>query len=339
MVSITVPGATQLADIAENEHTMKLSIRLLALAVASFLGGVGVAQTYPDKPIIVIVPFTAGGGSDLIARVLQPELAKSLGQQVLVVNRDGAAGTIGTAAVAQASPDGYVIGLIASAPLISQPHLRKLPYSLDSFEAVCQAFDGGPHILMVAQSSPFKSMAELIEYAKANPGKLTYGSSGPGSLPHLAMADFVKTAGVDIVHVPYKGSGGAAQALLGGHINLLAEQANVVASYGLRGLAVFDDTRYAALVDLPTMKELGIPTGSHVQFGSIVAPKGTPKAVLDKLEKACYDGVHAPAFRDSLQKQKMPFLYRGAADQGKYLRASSAKLAEVIKAADIKTSD
>lgn len=312
---------------------------LFALAGAFLTNGAAFAQTYPDRPITMIVPFTAGGGSDLVARVLQPEMSKSLGQQVLVVNRDGAAGTIGTAAVAHAAPDGYVIGLVASAPLISQPHLRKLPYSLDSFEPVCQAFDGGPHILMVAQSSPFKSMKELLEYARANPGKLTYGSSGPGSLPHLAMADLVKTAGVDIVHVPYKGSGGAAQALLGGHISTLAEQANIAASYGLRGLAVFDDTRYAALAEVPTMKELGIATGSLVQFGSIVAPKGTPAAVLGRLEKACYDAVHAPAFRDSLQKQKMPFLYRGAADQGKYLRASSARLAEVIKAADIKTSD
>lgn len=313
---------------------MKILSCLAVLALAATL-----AHAYPDKPITVIVPFAAGGGADVIARALQPDMAKSLGQQLVILNRDGAAGTIGTAALFSAKPDGYTIGLIPAGPLVTQPHLRRLSYNAAAWQPICQAYDGGPNVLMVAPSSTFRSAKQVVDYAKANPGKLSYASPGPGSLPHLAMADFARSTATDILHVPYKGSAGVVQAMLGGHVQLYADQANVMVQANLRGLAVFNDTRLAELREIPTMKELDIPVGNYSLFGSFMAPRGLPEAALAKLEQACRDAVHAPAFKAFLQKQKLPFVYRGSEELDRHLRSTYARLGEVIKAAGIRPTD
>lgn len=318
---------------------MKIGIGLKCLrngcTVAIALGS-GVALAFPDRPVTLIVPFAAGGGADVIARALQGDLAKSLGQPVVVVNKDGAGGTIGTAAVAQAKPDGYTIGLIPAGPLVTQPHMRSLPYGVDAWAPICQAYDGGNNVLMVAPTSQFKTVKDVLASAKANPGRVTYASPGVGSIPHLAMADLARASGTELLHVPYKGSTGVMNDMLAGVVELYADQANLIARHNMRPLSVFSEKRLPELPEVPTLRELGYDVGNYSNFGSLVAPKGTPKGVVAKLEQACHDAVHTDAFRTFLQNQKLPFSHRGADDLQRHIRASYSTMGKVIQEAGIK---
>ncbi len=275
--------------------------------IAEFLAGVILACSvpaaladYPNKPVTVIVPFPAGGSTDLMARATAIEFADTLGKNVVVSNIGGGAGTVGAASLARARSDGYTIGVLPAAVLVNQPHMRATPYQLESFDYVCHLFSS-PLALAVKPGSQFSNLNEFFEYAKAHPNELSYGSAGPGSLPHLAMEQLLEQAGIQVKHVPFQGDGPAATALLGGHIDLFMTMGNVVRDKELTAVALFDTTRNNSLPDLPTASEQGFDM-VKTWWGGVIAPKGIPEEAKKQLETACLEAAKSERYIQSLTK-------------------------------------
>ncbi len=285
-----------------------------------------VHAAYPDRPVSVVVAWPAGGATDLLTRGVQDAFQKALGAQVVVKNIPGAAGTLGTAEVAGAKPDGYTILISPIGPITLQPHRLKLTYSPDSFDPVCKLVDS-PVVLMAAPDSKYKTVADVVKAAKAEPGKLPYGSTGPGTIPHVAKIAFAKAAGIDIKHVPYKGSADVVQGLLTNTVALFTDQPNLVPQYNLTALAIYADKRIPTYKDIPTMKEAGYDLQFSI-WNAMFAPKGTPESVLAKLEGACRTALTDAGVVENLGRQKQPidFLDRkeleallGAVDRQRWL--------------------
>lgn len=315
-----------------------MTIRLFA-AFAALLASVAstaVAQdnAFPEKQITIIVPFDAGGSSDSYARTIAQSMSETLGTNVVVVNKAGAGGTIGTADVAASAPDGYTIGLSALAPYTMQPHLRKLPYDVSSFEYICQSFTG-PFALVVANDSPLMTAHDLIDYAKANPGAVKYGSPGAGSLPHLAMVELGQVTGVDWVHLPTAGDSANVRNLLGKHIDALPVQLVPLANNPIRPLAVFSAERLPQLSEVPTLTELGYDV-QHVIWGAMFAPKGTPKDVVDALDSACKTAVDSEAFTALLDRVNVPYSYKNSAEVTDFAMKESEKYNQLLTDAGLK---
>lgn len=245
------------------------------------------AQAFPSKPINIIVPASPGGAIDLAARLIGQKMAESWGQPVVVDNKTGATGIIGTDFVAKSAPDGHTLALVASSHAINPTMVKKLPFdTLKSFEPVVQTH-AVPLVLVVAASFPAKNLKELIAYGKANPGKLSFASSGSGGAPHFSGELFKSMTGIDMVHVPYKGSTLAHPDLMSGRVSLmfdtLAAVGAQVKSGGMRALAVTTARRVAMLPDVPTMAEAGLPGYETSTWGGLLAPAGTPKPVVAKI--------------------------------------------------------
>ena len=246
------------------------------------------AQAYPNKPVRLISPYAPGGGSDTLARTIGSKLAESWGQPVVVENRPGAGGSIGAEAAAKATPDGYTLLVTPSAVLTINPHLyAKLRYDpLRDFEAVTLAANS-PYLLVVHPSLPVKSTKELIAHARARPGQLNYSSSGSGSSTHLAGVLFASMAGAELVHVPYKGAAPALVDLLGGQIQMrfssVVPVLPHVRSGKLRALGISSAKRYGPLPEMPTISEVGLPGFVVDSFYAIVAPAGTPRPIVVRI--------------------------------------------------------
>jgi tripartite-type tricarboxylate transporter receptor subunit TctC len=282
---------------------MLLIMRALLVAAVSVVPAAVWAQTYPTRSIEMIVPFPAGANSDLAARPLADALSKALGQPVVVANKDGAAGVIGTSAVAAAQPDGYTLGFSAMGVVTAQPHLRDgLRYSAASFDYICQVTD----VIVVASvsnESPHKSFKDLVAYIRANPEKVTYGHPGPGTVPNLLMLQMSADNDLKLTAVPFRGDALGFNALLGNHIDLLMSADATVTGKNVRTLAVFGDERLPAMPDVPTTKEMGLGTG----FGTpnaLFAPKGLPPEVLAKLRSACASAMKSEATLDAMKKAR-----------------------------------
>jgi tripartite-type tricarboxylate transporter receptor subunit TctC len=265
--------------------------RTLAAAPVLFaaLGVAGAlhAQTFPTKPMTIVVPASPGGAIDLAARLIGQKMSERWGQPVVIDNRTGATGIIGTDFVAKSPPDGHTLALVASSHAINPLMVKKLPFdTLKSFEPVVQTHVV-PLVLVVAPSFPAKNLKELIAYGKANPGKLSFASSGSGGAPHFSGELFKSMTGIDMVHVPYKGSTLAHPDLLSGRVSLmfdtLAAVSTQVKAGKLRALAVTTSKRVAMLPDVPTMAEAGLPGYETSTWGGLLAPAGTPKPVVAKL--------------------------------------------------------
>jgi tripartite-type tricarboxylate transporter receptor subunit TctC len=257
------------------------TLALLACTLAAH------ADTYPSKPIKIIVPFGAGGFTDVTARIIQKELAPVMGQPIIIENRPGAGSTIGTDVVAKAAPDGYTLVMISTTHVIS-PHLyKKMPYDAIRDFAPVMKLGEGPYVLVVNPSLPVKSVAELVAYAKAHPKEVYFASSGNGSSQHLVGALFMTMTGAPLTHVPYKGSSGAMQDLLGGQVKVsfvgMPNALPQVHSGKLRALAVTTRTRAAELPDVPTMEEAGVKGYEATIWLGLLAPKGTPPEVVRKI--------------------------------------------------------
>lgn len=283
--------------------------RLFALIAALFMT-TAFAQPYPAKAITVIVPFGPGGTTDLMARLLQAEFEKAIGAPLIITNRAGAGGAIAMAEVARAAPDGYTIAMTTIGPQVLQPTLKKLSYQADSFDYICGTYDV-PLMLMVTQDSPFKSLADVITYAKQNPGKLNYGSSGQGTALHITMAALLKKAGVDGLHVPYKSSGEMATGLLGKHVMMFAETPAVATQYQLRPLAVFSDKRLDTHPAVPSVLEAGFDVRGSV-WGGLVGPKSLPAETRSKLAAACVSATASDAYKAGATRLNSPLVYRDA---------------------------
>jgi tripartite-type tricarboxylate transporter receptor subunit TctC len=273
----------------------------------------GARQTYPARSVQVIVGFPAGGSVDVMARHLIASLNSQLGQQFVVVNRDGASGTIGFAAVANAKPDGYLIGAGPTTPISNAPHLMKgIPYTVDSFEYVCQAFEN-VFALAVQAESPYRSLQELIAAARANPGKLSYGHSGVGTVPHFAIANFAQRVNIDVTPVAYRGEAPLLPDLLAGRLDFSGTAIASMVGRNIRPLVVFADQRHPAFADVPTSAELGIASLAPGLNG-LFAPKGTPNDILQTLERACETATKSETYRSAARTlhQSVVFLNRAA---------------------------
>src|SRR6266702_7835845 len=261
----------------------------IVLAVAILCGAPALAQTYPARPINMIVAFPPGGNTDIMARALQNEMGKALGQTVVIINKGGAAGALGLIDLARAAPDGYTVALTPNNPLTAQPHLQKQPFGMDSFRYVCLTYYA-PYVLIAGPQAPFKTFKEFVTFAKAKSENLVYGHPGLASQPHLGMLAVLKAIGADGLGVPFTGAGPMAQALLSGTVMAITETPAVAAASNLPLLATLSEARIAALPDLRTMKERGYPATSFTA-GGLIAPAGTSPAVLATLEKACAEAT------------------------------------------------
>jgi tripartite-type tricarboxylate transporter receptor subunit TctC len=282
-----------------DHRAMKRILACLALLWA----GPAAAQTQ------LIVPFDAGSSTDVVARAMQPTLSAKLGQSVIVLNKPGASGTIGAAEVARAKPDGSTIGILGMAGIAMVPHFRKLSFDLDSFDFVCQLYSA-PVIVMVAPDSPHKDIKALLEFGKANPGKLFYGSPGIGTPDHINMANFLRQNGVQGTHVPFGGGGAVVQAINSNQIVAVSNTTVLLNAYKLKPLATLTAKRLPELPDVPAAAEIGPPVEAAI-WATLAAPKGLPAATRVSLEKACEGTLEDPAYRAIALRAGFPPYFRG----------------------------
>jgi tripartite-type tricarboxylate transporter receptor subunit TctC len=297
------------------------------------------AQAYPSRPIRLLVGFAPGGGTDVMARLVQQSLSESLGQQIVVENRPGAGTNIATEAVVRAAPDGYTL-LAASLPNAGNATLYtdlRFNFIRDTVPVAGIALD--PFVLQVTPSLPVKTVPELIAYAKANPGKVNYGSGGVGSGNQLTAEMFNMMAGTDLVHVPYRGAGPAMVDLMGGQVqvmfNTMGASLQHVRAGKLRALAVATKARQAALPDVPTVAEF-LPGFEASFWTGVAAPKGTPPAIVDKLNQAVNAALNDANVKARLAEWGATALTGSPADFGKFVADETEKWGKVIRAANIK---
>lgn len=299
---------------------MPKKIITAAITALALLGPIGsMAQTYPSRPVTLVVPYPAGGGADIIGRMLAEAMKPALGQPVTVTNRPGGQGTIGTAEVLRSAPDGYNIVLSAVATLTVQPHRQDLPYnSPDDYDPIIKVANL-PMVLAVQSTSPWKSAKELMEYLRANPGKIRVGTPGNGSIGHLIVASVNNKAGVKLAHVPYASGAESIPSLLGGHIEAVvahpSELLPHVKAKTLTVLATFEDHRNSSFPDALTFREVGYDVVMGVYY-PVLAPKNMPADVKAKLFKAAKAAIESPAFsgpakdRGYILEVKDPELFR-----------------------------
>lgn len=288
---------------------------------------------YPDRAVTIVIAWPAGGATDLVGRVFQEAFSKALGGQTIIKNVVGAAGTIGATEVAMATADGYTLLLTPIGPMVIQPHRMKLTYDPASFAPVCKITDS-PVILMSPPNSRFKTVKDVLDAAKADPGKLAYASTGPGTIPHISMLGFAKAGGVAMKHVPFKGSADVMQAMLAGTIEVFADQPNLVPQYNLTPIAVFGEKRVAGLPDVPTMKDAGLDLKFSIWNG-LFAPKGTPEAVMVKLEASCKAAIVDKGVVEALGKQQQPIDFKDRAGLAAFVGDEFKKARGLIEEAGL----
>lgn len=316
---------------------MKKLLKLPSLLIALItLVGTAQAADYPAKPVTIIVPFSAGGGTDITTRTLAGPMAEALGVEIVVKNTAGAGGTIGAAETARAKADGYTIGMMPVGPMTTQPHLRRLPYNPDSFDYICQAYSA-PSSLVVRKDSAFNSLDDMLAYAKANPGKLNYGVQAVGSIPHVAGLGLADASGAEFTFIPYKGSANTFKAMLDGsvdmfvaHISFLTKNADQVKS-----IAMLTNKRVATAQELATAADQGVPMHFPI-WGGLVAPKGIPKQARLALEQACKTGMNSQDFGDRMAKLRMPVTFLGGDDFEAFVYEEFAKNDKLLSNAGLK---
>jgi tripartite-type tricarboxylate transporter receptor subunit TctC len=314
-------------------------IALVVVAFASAIGSTLSRADYPERAVKIIVPFAAGGGTDIIARLLADFLARDLGKPVIVENKPGGGTIIGTEATANSAPDGYTLVMATFAHAVNPSLYAKLPY--DTFKAfapvalVARSFN----IVVVNPNEPFKSVADLIAYARANPGKLNYGSLGYGTSPHLAAELFNALAHVQLTNVPYKGSAPAIADLLGGQIQVIfstvASAASYVENKQLRALAVTSAKRSAAFPDLPTVAETGVSGYAAESWYGLYAPAGTPANAIVRLNASVNKAIEAGIFGKLAANEGLIFAPGSPDDLDRYVRSEAERWHEVIETAHI----
>ena len=312
------------------------AVCLLALAaIAPSLN----AQTYPTRPIRVIVPYAPGGGSDILARLLQQKASEDLGQQLVVDNRPGAASTLGTQLIARAVPDGYTIGMIDTALVINPGLFAQLPYDAAKDFAPITIVATSPLVFIVHPSVPAANVKELVALAKAKPGTLNFSSAGNGSASHLAGEQFRTAAGIDVVHVPYKGAGPQTGDLVAGQSMMgFTTPASVmphVRAGKVRAFGISGPRRSPSLPGLPTLTEQGYAVDA-MPFWALVAPAGTPKPVIARLHKAMVKQIRTPEFRDRLVDLAFDPVGNTPEEFGALIRAEIPKWKKVIQVAGVK---
>ena len=317
----------------------RIALSFVALALAAAAPAC-LAQAYPSKPVRVIVTFAAGGGTDLAARTVAPKLSEGLGQSIVIENRAGANGAVGAEALAKSPPDGYTLMVGAAGTLAVAPHLGKLPFDTFKDFAPISLLATSPFVVTVNPGVKAESIRDLIALAKANPGKLTFGSSGTGGAPQLATELFKNMAGVNLLHVPYKGLGPAITDLLGGQINVIFADVGLVVAHlkaaKLRGLAITGNNRSAAVPDLPTVAEAGVPGYVAGTWYGLFAPAGTPPGIVARLSEETRKALSHHDVRASFAAQGVDPAGNSPEQFLAFVRDEHAKWGRVIREAGIK---
>jgi tripartite-type tricarboxylate transporter receptor subunit TctC len=318
---------------------MKSVLRLVFAVAAVLLPAAALAQDFPTKPIKLIVPFPPGGPNDIIARAVGQRMAELAGQPLTIDNRGGAGGQVGTEAVAKAAPDGYTI-TSAGALAISTALQEKLPYDSTKDLKAITLVAKVPEMLVVATSVPASNLAELIALAKASPGKINFASSGPGSMPHLAGELLKISAGIDIVHVPYRGAAPAVNDLLGQQVQMVWLDLPIllpqVQAGKLKPIVIGARERVPALKDVPTTAEAGFPQIEAENWYGMVAPAATPPAVVARLNKLAVEAMQSPDVKEKLASQGAILTGTSPEEFAAYIRSEIAKWGKVVQAAGIK---
>ena len=316
---------------------MKIAQALISAFVA--LSTAVIAQDYPNKPIKLIVPFPAGQASDTISRIVGERLSKSLGQPVLVDNRPGAGGNIGTDAGAKSAPDGYTLTVATAALPISKNVYRKLPFDPEKDFATITLMTITPLVLVTRSDLAVKDVAGLVDYAKKNSGKLTFASSGTGTSHHLSGELFKTLAGIDILHVPYKGSPPAHIDLMGGTVDMMFDNIVPVSPHvksgKLKALAVTTKTRASSLPEIPTMAEAGFPNFEAVAWFGMLAPAGTPQPIVDRLNKEIVAILNTPDIKERLASMGATVVADKPDEFARFMSAEINKWAPIVKRAQI----
>lgn len=312
-----------------------------ALCLSNVLVVNGVyAQSWPTKPIKFIVPYPPGGGTDVIARIVQEPLAKELGQQVIIDNRGGAGGSIGSALAAQSPSDGYTVLFTLSSHTINPSFYPRLPFDTEKDFSPVVTIASLPQILVANPNFPAKNVKEVIEMAKAKPGSISYASVGNGSPGHLAGAMMATDAGVDMVHIPYRGGGPAITDVMAGQVPLLwvsiPAAAQFVKSGKLKALAVSTLKRSAVFPDVPTMAESGFKDFEVDSWYAMFVPANTPKPIIDRLNQAAIKVLAQPEVKEKLLSQGAEAVGDSSQQLGATVKKEIAKWRQVVKAANIK---
>ena len=318
---------------------MKNFLHSLWLLLA--LVGPAQAQLSSDKPVRIVVPFAAGGPTDVIARVLAPKLTASLKRTVIVENRVGATGAIGASFVAKSAPDGDTLLLGTSSIMAANPNLAiNLPFDPVADFTPVSLVATIENVLVVHPSVPAKTVKELIAYAKANPGKLTYASSGIGSTYHLGAELFRSQTGIEWTHVPYKGAAPAIQDVLAGHVQLMFDNTSSaipnIKAGRVRALGVASLKRYPSLPELPTIAEEGVPGYETTIWLGLFVPAKTPAAIVQKLNREVQEAVNSPEYKERMMALDMQPRVSSSQELADYLKSDLAKWAKVVKEAGIK---
>lgn len=317
---------------------MKLKRMLLATWILAFSASVA-AQAFPNRPISLVVPFPPGGSVDTVARQMAARFAQQLGQNVLVENRVGAGGTIGSGFVAKAAPDGYTVLLGTTSALGVSPALYKtVPYDpIKSFVPIVEV-TRGPFLVTAKLDLPVKNLAELVALARANPGKLNAGSAGQGSVHHLALEMFKQAAGIDIVHVPFKGGAPGWQALLAGNIDIMFDSmpGPLLFPGRVRPIAIAGPARLPGLPDVPTFAEAGVPGVETIFFWAMLAPAGTPADVVAKLHSAFSQALRDPALKADFAKLSMETTPGSQDDIARFMEREIPRWRDVVQKAGLK---
>jgi len=291
------------------------------------------ALDYPAKPVTLIIPYPAGGSTDVTGRVLAPVVKRHLGQPVIVENKGGGGGTVGPNLVISKPPDGYTIGIMASTTVTISWHMGKMNFNPIEDVKHIMRYSGYLYGFVVRADAPWKTFNDYVKYAKENPGKVTYGTPGMGTGPHLAMEMIAFATGIRLTHIPYKGGAECNSALLGGHVDSVSDStswAPLVDAGKFRLLTIYTASRSARYADVPTLKELGIDIvfPSPLEF---MGPKALPQPIVQKLHDAIKKSLDDPEYQAALKKYDMQTTYLNSEDCEKAVRAESEKLKEIVQ--------
>lgn len=315
---------------------------ILGLAALAMAATAVAADTWPSRAVRMIVPFPAGGATDVVARLLSQKLGEAWGQSVVVENRSGAGGNIGGEAAAHSPADGYTLFMTSGSIVTANPYMYKsLPYDPTKDFVAITNVASGPQVIIVPNGSPFKTLADLIAYAKANPGKVTFGSAGVGTQTHLASENFAYSAKVDLTHVPYKGESFAITDTMGGQIMMstvnLSAAINFIKQGKLRALAVTSPERSKELPDVPAAAET-IPGFENEGWFGLMAPTGTPPEIVDKIYRDSVKILNSDEFRAKLAQQGMVPVANRPADFAAAIKAEGARWEKIIRERHLQTN-
>jgi tripartite-type tricarboxylate transporter receptor subunit TctC len=317
-----------------------LAATVVAMVAVAAVTTTAYAQNYPTRAITLVIPFAPGGSTSIVGRGIADKMSELLGEKVVVDNRPGAGGTVGTKAVARSEPDGYTLVLGYTGTLAIGPSLYKsVGYDPRKDFAPIGLIGNAPNSLVVNPSFPAKTVAELIAYAKANPGKVNFGSAGAGTASHITGEYFARAAGITLVHIPYKGTGPALTDLLGGHIPMAfapipASHPNVTAGK-LRALAVTSITRSGLLPDVPTMIEAGLPGFDASLYYGLAAPAGTPRPIIDKLNKVLREALGSDEVKKQLGNDGTEITPGTPEDYADFIDKDEKKWSQLLKVAGV----